>query len=236
MRFYSAARFGIALAALPCGAGCSTALHAQRPDENGTTSASARPAAYYEIPARRPHGDVRVATLGVATLEPRGDDTDRVQAMHVRLIADNNDDAAAWQIDTREQTTALDGYGQSRPAFASASVGRPPLVTVVPGDSTTIDLYYPLPSPLQRAAGIPHVDVVWRVQTPEGLATRRTTFDALHVEPPPFDQVGSWGWWGLGWYDPFWPDYAFAQAPTLSSAYHERPFVRVGPPAPSTLR
>jgi hypothetical protein len=225
------ARLGLALAALSSVAACATTRTAYRPDENVATGESSSPGVYYEVPGRAPHGDVRVATLGVATLEPRGDEADRVQAMHVRLIADNNDDAAAWQIDTREQTTALDGYGQSRPAFASASIGRPPLVTVVPGDSATIDLYYPLPTALQRAPGIASVDLLWRVQTPGGAVTQRTRFGTVSIEPPPAaDQTASWEWRGTGWYDPLYPDYAFVDVPILTAAYHERPFVRVVPP------
>jgi hypothetical protein len=226
----SPARLGLALPVLACAA-CATAGSASRPDDGATGGGAERPAAYYEVPSRAPHGDVRVAALGVVTLEPRGDDADRVQAMHVRLIADNTDDAAAWQIDTREQAAALDGYGQSRPAFAAASVGRPPLVTVVPGDSATIDLYYPLPAPLQATSAIPSAALQWRVKTPGGPVTVRTRLPAARVEPPPpADRVATSEWWGTGWYDPFWPDDTFFEATALPAAYHERPFVRVAAP------
>lgn len=225
-------RLGLALPVLACAAACATTGSATHPDDAASGAGPEAHATYYEVPSRAPHGDVRVAALGVATLEPRGDDADRVQAMHVRLIADNTDDAAAWQIDTREQAAAIDGYGQSRPAFAAASVGRPPLVTVVPGDSATIDLYYPLPAPLQEATAIPAAALQWRVQTPGGQVTVRTRLAAMHVErPPASDRVASSEWWGTGWFDPFWRDDSFFEAPALPAAYQQRPFVRVVAPS-----
>lgn len=226
-------RLGIALVALvAAAAGCSSARYVYRPEENAMARVSGHTAAYYDVPPQSPHGDVRVATLGIATLEPQDEEGERIHAMHVRLVVANNDDVAPWQLDTRQQIGSLDHDGQSRPAFATASIGRPPIVTIARGASATIDLYYPLPESMQKASKVPHFEVLWRVQTPEGAVAERTTFERLRIEPPPAPGYDAWemGWWGPGWYDPFWPDDAFWGAPVLGPMFYGGPVV-VGPPA-----
>jgi hypothetical protein len=211
-----------------------------RPEENATARVAGRPAAYYVVPAQEPRGDVRVATLGIAMLEPRGGGH-RLHAMHVRLVVDNNDDTGPWQVDTREQWGTLDNYGQSRPAFSAATRGRPPILQIPPGTSDTIDLYYPLPSSMQDASELPHFEVLWRVQTPETLVSERTSFERLRVEPAPSPAYYGPGygmeWAGppwYGWYDPFWPGFAFTGAPLVY--YYARPAVLGAPRPPPPAR
>lgn len=219
-------------------AGCASAQYIYQPEENATASVSGRTAAYYRIPPASPHGDVRVATLGITTLEPTSDGQERVRAMHVRVVVDNNDDTAPWQLDTRQQIASLDSYGQSRPAYASTSFGTPPVISIAPGASVAVDLYYPLPEDMQKASEIPHLSLLWSVQTPEAPVTERTSFQRVEIEPPPSYYAGvgwGYGWygpgWGWGWYDPFWPDYTFWGAPVVGPSYYSAPGVNVAPPA-----
>jgi hypothetical protein len=232
--------------ALAWSAGCAEGRYVYSPEENATARLSGQPAAFYQIPLQSPRGDVRVATLGIATLAPQGDEENRIRTMHVRMVVDNNDEVATWQVDTREQLGSLDRYGQSRPAFASSSAGRPPLVAIAPRASVTLDLYYPLPADMQKASEIPQFSLLWRVETPEGAVAERTSFERLRIEPPPPQGYYAWGlglgWgWGPGWYDPLWPDYAFWGTPVLAMPYYARPVVR-GPrpppprPAPARVR
>jgi hypothetical protein len=214
-------RLALGLVVLSWAAGCSSARYLYRPEENATARVSGRPAAYYAIPAQSPHGDVRVAILGVSKLERQGkgdiSEDEDIRAMHVRMIVDNNDDTAPWQVDTRQQIGKLDNGGQSRPAFASFSKGQPPIATIAPGTSETLDLYYPLPASMQKVDEIPHFEVLWHVQTAESLVAERTTFERVEIEtapPPPYYAYGM----GMGpgcWYDPFWANYTFWGAPPL---------------------
>jgi hypothetical protein len=232
-------RAALPVAMLLAMAGCaSEAQYIFRPEENATARVAGRPAAYYTIPAQEPRGGVRAATLGIAELEPRGGGA-RFHAMHVRLVVDNNDDTGPWQVDTREQLGALDTHGQSRPAFAAATRGRPPVLQIAPGTSDTIDLYYPLPASMQKASEVPHFEVLWRVQTPETAVTQRTSFERLRVEPAPspatYGPAYGYGtgmeWAGApwyGWYDPFWSDTAFFGAPPVVY-YYARPPVLAAP-------
>ncbi len=229
-------RLGLGLTALVLAAGCSSARYMYRPEENATARVSGRPAAYYEVPPQSPHGDVRLATIGIAKLVAQREAKEHIHAMHVRMIVDNNDDTAPWQVDTREQIGSLGGDGQSRPAFAWATTARPPIVSIAPGTSDTVDLYYPLPSSMQGASEVPHFEVLWRVQTPDGMVSERTTFERLEIEqlpPPGYYAAAGADWWGPGWggwYDPFWPDYSFWGAPLV---YSTRPPTM---PAPAARR
>jgi hypothetical protein len=233
---------GIAcLGALSGAVGCSAARYLYNPEENATARVAGKPAAYYQIPAQSPHGGVRVAVLGISKLEPQGrseawDESSEghIRAMHVRLIVDNNDDTAPWQVDTRQQIGSLDNHGQSRPAFATLGAGHPPIAAIDPGTSETLDLYYPLPASMQKASEIPHFEVLWRVQTAEALVSERTTFERLQIEAPQTQgYYACMGPTSYGWYDPFWPNYAFGGAPPVIM-YSAPP--AYGPPVVRTRR
>lgn len=221
-------------------AGCASGRYIYEPEENATARVSGRPAAYYPIPPQAPRGGVRVATLGIAQLEPRSGEGPRLHVMRARMIVDNNVDTVAWQVDTREQIGSIGGYGQSRPAFASTNPGRPPMVTIVPGTSATIDLYYPLPADMQEASEIPRFELLWKIGTSLGPVAERTTFERVRVEPaPPPGAYASGEWWGpgwYGWYDPLWPDYAFWGAPELGPVYYSRPVISEPPLPPPAQR
>jgi hypothetical protein len=175
---------------------------------------------------------VRIATLGVANLEPPNGEGPSLRLMHVRMIVDDNSDTVAWQVDTREQLGSTGGFGQSRPAFATVNPGRAPLVTIPQGTSATIDLFYPLPADMQKASEIPEFEVLWRVGTSLGPIAERTTFDRVRLQPVPPPGVSAYEpWWGPSWYDPFWPDYAFWGAPELGPVYYSRPVIDMPPPA-----
>jgi hypothetical protein len=221
-------------------AGCAVHDYAYWPEGTSGTRIAGRPAALYGVPRGSPRGSLRVAALGVATLEPRDDAAARIRTMHVRMIASNDDDAGPWWLDTRSQIGGLDGFGRSRPAFAWSSAGRPPAVSVPPGSSASVDLYYPLPEDMQSADEIPQFDVAWEVQTPAGVVAERTAFARVAVEAPaPAAGAGSYAWgigggigWGsdAAWYDPRWPEYAFLGAPGILFWYRGRPVVQVPPP------
>jgi hypothetical protein len=169
------------------------------------------------VPAQSPQGEVRVATLGIATIAPRSrDDDSRTPAVHVRLEVDHYA-GAPWQVDTRQQIASMTGRGQSRPAFASSSAGQPPVVTIAPGASVRIDLYYVLPRVMQKVTYIPRLELAWQMSSPEGLVQERMAFTDLRREPPAPRELYAWdrGWWGPSWFDPLWAEDAFVGAPTL---------------------
>jgi hypothetical protein len=167
---------------------------------------------------------VRVATLGIATIAPRSrDDDTQTRALHVRLMVDHYE-GAPWQVDTRHQIASMVGRGQSRPAFAASTVGQPPVLTIQPGASVRIDLYYPLPKVMQRVTYIPRLEVAWQLSSAEGLIEEHTVFTDLRGERPAPTDMYAWdrGWWGPSWFDPLWAEQAFAGAPILQGPASER--------------
>jgi hypothetical protein len=189
--------------------GCASGRYIYEPEENATARISGRPAAYYPVPPQAPRGDVRVATLGIATLQSPSGAGPSVHVMHVRMIVDDNVDTVAWHVDTREQLGGVGGHGQSRPAFASVHPGGAPVVTIAPGMSATLDLFYPLPADVQEASEIPRFELLWKLGTSDGPVAERATFERLRIEAAPPPGGYAYGeWWGpgwYGWYDPLWP-------------------------------
>jgi len=166
-------------------AACASGRYIYEPEENATARISGRPAAYYPVPPQAPRGDVRVATLGIAALQSPDGQGPSVHVMHVRMIVDDNADTVAWQVDTREQLGGIGGYEQSRPAFASVNPGRAPVVTIAPGATATLDLFYPLPVDMQEASEVPRFELLWKLGTSGGPVAERATFERVPVEPQP---------------------------------------------------
>jgi hypothetical protein len=235
MRTISPSQLGFGLAALVLTSSVFTSSCAANrgpSSESPASHVSGAPAALYPVPPSSPHGEVRVTTLGIATLQAGRDLLDDTHALHVRMIVTNDDDRTAWEVDTREQVAVLDRYGRSRPAFASCTSGRPPLVTIVPGASVAMDLYYPLPKAMQQVEPVPLYELLWHVHTAVGkTVTERTSFQGTWLEKASATAGHNWDWnlWHPGWYDPFWPEEAFSGSPLLAPAFYREPAVELLP-------
>jgi hypothetical protein len=187
---------------------------------NTTSSSSSRTA--------EARGEMRVLTLGVETLHPRHRDDVALRAIHVRVIVSNYDDVGGWTLDTREQIAELEGQGKSRPAFAIATLGTPPKIALRRDQSSTIDLYYPLPATEQFAPELPKLDVAWRVRANGRELAGRTGFGPLVVaRTPPEIALGRTAAY---WYDPFWPAAGFDVAAGIPPLFLEHHVPQKPPP------
>jgi hypothetical protein len=194
------------------------------PATNTGAQVEGRPAANVPIPPEAPRGDVRVATFGVSSIEPR-EGSGEVRALHVRVIVADNT-SRPWTVDTREQRVSLAERGESRAAYASADKGSaPPIVTVPAGDKRTIDLFFPLPADMAKASALPRFDAIWTVHTDARPVTERTPFERVAIEPrSAYDER----WGAPYWYDPSYPSAMWigATLPPARPVVVERPAPR----------
>ncbi len=194
---------GLSLVALAAGA-CANGNYVYRPAENATARVHGRPAADYDVPPNDPQGDVRIASFGIAKITPKkAQVAEPFHALHVRMIVSNNS-GQPWSIDTHEQLADVHGVGTVRAGYVESDAGDLPTVNVPPGGKRTIDLFFPLAHPVDKASKIPEFDVLWRVQTGTQLYTARAPFERLRVTPY---YAGAWypyTFGPVGWYDPVW--------------------------------
>jgi hypothetical protein len=204
--------------------GCAGGPYFYQPAEQANAVISGHPAAHYTIPPTNPQGDVRVAAFGVAKLEFEDRD-ETVHALHIQLIIANNSGRQTWALDTRGVQVQFAGNARkSSPAYANSSSAGLPVVQIPPGESRTVDLYYPLPAHMEDEGDLPRFDVLWSVETDDGMVTERTPFERREVVPPAPTVYYGWGapYW---WYDPFFTPYPRGYIHTVPPPriyYHRR--------------
>jgi len=171
-------------------------------------------AATYPIPRDAPRGNLRIASYGLVDIGPQTQSDKRIVALHLRMTLTNDSDRP-WTLDTREQRVALEGFGTSVAAFASADAGSaPPTITVPPKGKRVVDLFFPLPTQLQSQRTLPSFDALWRVQADDQVVSDETPFERMAVQPPathdPTYDYGPDYYWGPPyWYNPYYADYGF---------------------------
>jgi hypothetical protein len=142
-----------------------------------------KPVGRYDVPAQSPHGRVVITSFGVHDMQV-GQQEKPVRFLHVRMQLTNTDDTGPWTFDVRQQLLALPNEGQSQPALINADQRDLPNLSVAPGQTRTVDLYYALPQTLQTAREIPAGDLSWHVQTPGQTIAQRTPIEEQRPNEP----------------------------------------------------
>jgi hypothetical protein len=138
-------------------------------------------AAAYPIP----DGEVKVAALGVSKVElPDGTEFRRTRALHTRLVVHNRGHEV-WTVEVRRQNAFL-GTADGDVALPGPIAGdETTLAVVMPNDTRTLDLYYPLPETVHSDAMINRFRIDWRIATPgRVIAARETPFERHQLPPP----------------------------------------------------
>lgn len=212
-------------------AGCATTSF-YRPTEQLVADVQGFPAARYSVPPEAPRGDVKLISRGVVSVRARESGATG-RALQVGLVAANDNDVGPWTIDVRQQRLFLPGYADRAPALASTT----PVLTVRPGRSALLELFFRLPAGVDDSSALPAFELLWKVGTPTRVVAERTPFRRetidssgypYGVEPSVSVGLGfgygygygfarPYGYWG---YDPFYPSYF----------YYRRPYAPYPPP------
>jgi hypothetical protein len=182
-------------------AGCaSEAQYTFRPAEQATALVGGQPAARYAIPPESPRGTLRVATCGVAGVDTT---SGTVHTLHVRLVVANNNDTGPWEVDADALRAVYASGDVLAPIFINTSTPDAPEVRIAPGESATIDAYFPLADGVQGPEGVPRFDLLSKVRTPEREVVERTPFERIRIEPVVAANTSyTLGMWPVWWYDP----------------------------------
>jgi hypothetical protein len=187
--------FGVALG------GCAS-YSAYIPEESATATLGGRTAAAYSVPSEQdPQGNLRLASHGISKLERHGETG---KAIHIRMaLSDNGSDP--FVLDARRQRLQLPDGRQLAPAYVSSAAATPPVITVRPGTSRMLDLYFPIPEDLASADRPPRFDVIWRVWAGDEEVSQVTPFDEVSVDPAVARQRAAEDVVeGYPYYDPYW--------------------------------
>ena len=172
---YSRSKFSALLVAMSVGVTACASQSTYIPEERATATLGGRTAASYQLPSEgNEQGHVRVASYGTAKV--KGDGSKR--AIHLRLaISDSG--AEPVVLNTTQQRLQLPNGRQLAPSHAVATSGTLPMLTIQPGTTETVDLYFDVPE-----SSVPgRFDVIWRLRLGDQDVSRITPFDKVDIDP-----------------------------------------------------
>lgn len=131
----------------------------------------------YTLP---PGGEVSIVVVGYDSVSHRRYDLTSAPLLHVQMTLANRG-TQPWTLHSRDQIAFIESYGPSVPAEASDH----PLV-VAPGETRTLDLYYPIAKAEFAQAPPRRMSLQWRVRLPGGVVGDRARLDreVASVVPP----------------------------------------------------
>lgn len=137
----------------------------------------------YQIPpTKNPEGEMRVTALGITDLKIRGDDRNRVTALHLQLEAKNSRSRTDWNLDSRLQQIRFSGSSeQIRPLFVQANSQSLPFIRIPSGATEVIDLFYAIPKNIS-AENAPSFELNWTMLASDESITQTTIFKRLYPE------------------------------------------------------
>jgi hypothetical protein len=183
MTVYRRASSIVAVAAVILGA-CAPTRFVYAPVSTTSGEVEGAPAVVYDLPPGAARGDVRVAMLGIALLQPLGVEDSTLRAIHVAMEVRNRSDEL-WTIDPAEAHLVLATDRTRSEIYAtSAQIHPMPRIDVAPRSQAAIHLYFPLPLHLQTERSLPGFDVIWSIRTGSRAVTERTGFQRFIASPP----------------------------------------------------
>lgn len=182
--------------------------------EGAKVAADGRLISRVGVPPERPRGEVRITAMGITRL--RGQADRDIDALHLRVVVNNDSDDTPWTVDTRQQLIEIRGAGRAAPLFANTDRDTLPILTIPRRDQRTLDLFYPLPAGIDDADDLAGFDLLWQVETGARVVAQRTPFGRMEIEPLPTTGPYYAGWGPYWWHDPFYSHHVWL---------HHRPIV-----------
>lgn len=130
------------------------------------------------------HGEIELAAIGVEKIKPPWRGAHDQPMVHVRMIA-RNGSGEPWVIDGYDQNASIAGRQTVQPRFSTCDGVNTQPAVLMPGETRTVDLYYPWPAGLPAGKKLPPVVVEWRVRTPARVIAQATTAFEPHARPKP---------------------------------------------------
>jgi hypothetical protein len=125
-------------------------------------------------------GAVSLAVVGYDRIERRAVNQTSYPALRV-LMTLTNRGTQPWTVHPAEQIAFIERYGRTLPAATS---DRPLLVG--PGETRTLELFYPVPSAAFAQLPPQRISLQWRVRLPGGIVGDRARLDhqLASIAPP----------------------------------------------------
>lgn len=162
-----------------------------------------RTEAFYAEPPEANEGSVRVRSLGLVDLRPKGEET-RIPALHVRTTLMKAAGTGSWLFNIEEQTLTFPDRAPMPPLYANSDAPGLPNLQIQTGETRSVDLYFPLPDKKKSESDVTNFEFRWTVHSDNRILSETTAFERAPTresypavypyEPYPIG-FGSM-WWG----------------------------------------
>ena len=146
--------------------------------------------AFYPVNVDDGKGSLRLRSQGVVDLRAKGTQ-ERRPALHMSAVLANTNGEQTWSFEPREQIVIFPDHGQV------AAIALNPNsfdLEIKPGESRTVELYFPIPNGLDSE--LHEFDVKWNVSVGKRAVSESTTFAKRRERMQAHDSFGM----GSGWY------------------------------------
>ena len=146
-------------------------------EKRADTSTRPKSEAFYSEPSESaPKGNIRVRTLGLVDLRPKGKKT-RIAALHIRMTIANTNEPISWTVDTQEQSLLFPNTEAQTPLYANSDSPGLPKLEIKAGELRTVDLFFTMPDKSGSEKDIPDFDFKWTVHSGPAIFTETTNFE-----------------------------------------------------------
>jgi hypothetical protein len=117
--------------------------------------------ATYQVPSDRPRGTLKIQSLGVVDIKPKGD-SNKFPAIHLRISISNQSGDETWNFNIQEQTVSFPNQGAVHAIPVDSDLAQTPVIQLKPKDLRVLDLYFKLPDAAHSEKDLPQFVFQWQ--------------------------------------------------------------------------